>query len=145
METMKTTCNKANLNYKSGRGDNMCAKAITLLEMISGQHPAMINGIDMVSIIKTLKEFDFYNYFIESEVYEKFYKHDEEFEPVKKFLKLGLERDPRKRENTASLLDDGTDSTGFYVAEEIFQNIKRPANLKEDLSNYYDFSNLRWK
>ena len=144
MKTVTTTDHKAKPNYNAGWGDNMWANAMTLLEMMFGQHPALINGVYLASILKTLKELDFYNYFIESEIYKNHYEKDKEFEPVRRFLKLGLERDPKKRENTASLFDDGNDSTGFYVAEEIFQNIKWPSTLKEDLSSYYNFSDLCW-
>ena len=138
--TLKTTCKQAKPNCKSGFGDNMWANCITLIEMMNGQHPAMINGEDLDSILETLKEHDFFAHFIQSEVYKIHYEKDEDFEPVRRFLEIGLERDPVTREGKLTLGNDGfyAEKTGFYQARDIFNKIKMPCNLKDDLAKYYD-------
>ena len=127
---MKTTCKKAFPNFGDGYGDNMWAESIVLLEMITGQHPAMINGTNLESILETLKEHDFFVHFIQSKVYIDHYENDEEFVPVKKFLKLGLNRKPIVRE------------TYFDDTKRLFKNIRVPSNLAEDLAKYYDLSDV---
>ena len=126
--TLKTTCKQAKPNCKFGFGDNMWANCITLIEMMNGQHPVMINGEDLDSILETLKEHDFYSWFINSEVYKKYYKDDEKFRQVEEFLRLGLERDPVTR-----------DATNFEWASNMFKKIEMPSDLKSDLSKYYNF------
>ena len=78
-----------------------------------------------IPILKTLKEHDFYDHFIRSEVFKKHYKNDAEFEPVKRFLKMGLNRDPVKREKE------------FWEVLELFLQIGVPSGLREDLCSFY--------
>ena len=52
----------------------------------------------LLDITWFLKNEDFYAKFITSEVYRKFYKDDDAFEPVGRFLEGALNRDFKKRE-----------------------------------------------
>ena len=127
--TMKTTCKKAKPNHKWGVGDNAWAKAITILECIYGQHPALFDGLELEVILETIRTEDFYARFIKSEVYEKFYKGDEDFEPVRKFLEGALNQDCEKRE--------------YHVFNNeniamMIEKLPAPSNLKKDLSEHYD-------
>ena len=125
--TVKETCKKAKGNFGEGRGDNLWAKGLVLRECMEGQHPAMKNGQDLDSIFETLKTTDFYTDFIQSKVYDKFYKNDPEFEPVRRFLQLAFERDAEKREaNCFQLLNN---------EREIFDGV---GDLRGELSKYYD-------
>ena len=104
----------------------MWAKGLVLRECMEGQHPAMKNGQELESIFETLKTMDFYDDFMQSEVYNKFYKNDPEFEPVRRFLELCFERNARKREGNYFKMWNG-ERKKFDV----------PINLKEELSKYY--------
>ena len=123
---MKTTCKKAKKNFEDGLGDNMWAKGLVLRECMEGQHPAMKNGQELESIFETLKTMDFYDDFMQSEVYNKFYKNDPEFEPVRRFLELCFERDASERQKNFLKIND--EKNDF---------IDVPINLKEELSKYY--------
>ena len=103
----------------------MWAKGLVLRECMEGQHPAMKNGQELESIFETLKTMDFYDDFMQSEVYNTFYKDDAEFEPVRRFLELCFERDARTREGNFLKMRD--EKKKFDVA----------INLKEEMSKYY--------
>ena len=129
--TMKTTCKKAKPNYFSGEGDNAWAKAITLLECIYGQHPALFNGLELEVILETIRTEDFYARFINSEVYKKFYEDDEDFEPVRLFLEGALNQDYEKREIEMSCWQGNI--------KKMFEDTSIGDQLKKDLSEYYSF------
>ena len=128
MTAYKTTCKKAKPNYRTGCGDNAWAQAMTLLECIYGQNPALFNGIKLDLVLGTIKNQDFYALFVESEVYNKFYKDDEDFEPVRLFLEGALNQDYEKREKEMSCWQGNI--------KKMFEDTSVGSQLKKDLSEY---------
>ena len=98
LKTVSATSKMALPNYGYGCGDNMWAIAIVILECIFGFPPSILFGLKYEEIFRCIRETDIYLYFKESELYEKFYKDDEEFEVVDEFLRGALVQDPKERE-----------------------------------------------
>ena len=130
-----TTTKGAKPNYRLGKGDNLWALAMTILECIYGQHPLFesekfsmdyLDSIDIKAVYKYLVETDFYQQFKESEVYLNFYQDDEDdFAPIDEFLLLSLEKDKDKREMNI-----------MELFEEDFE--VDASELKNELSEYFD-------
>ena len=128
LTVMKTTCKQSLPNFRDGRGDNLWSQGMSLYECIEGQHPALADGLDMDSIFNCIRETNFYQKFIESDVYKKFYKDDPEFEPVREFLEKAFERDAWRRDKNYQFLS-------YYGS---FKENLNPSGLKEDLAKYFE-------
>ena len=139
VKTMKTTCKKSKPNFRIGVGDNFWAQCQTVYECILGQNPVLFyafgrqdiakdNKTRLTAIFRTIKETNFFEKFIESDIYQNMYKDDPKFAPVLTFLKLGFDQDPAKRENAARRSSE---------LGKIFYAKPNPPNLKQDLAKYY--------
>ena len=105
--SLKTTSKQALPNFNRGFGDNLWAMAMVILECILGWVPTLSFGEEKKNVYQCIVTKDFFNDFINSEVYENFYKDDEEFKVIENFLKMGLNRDKEERHEACKELFEG--------------------------------------
>ena len=105
--------------------------SMTFLECIFGIHPvlALIESNEVDSIYHCIENTDFYDYLINSPIYQEHYQDDEEFAVVEAFIKLGLSRDLKKREE-GDIDYDGDVEEAIMVDKEA---------LKSELAKFYNF------